>query len=463
MHSNSMPMTQQEAALIRDAYINQDLSASKIAELVNRRFYKNVRGRSTNAIEHFLKRNGIRKKMARAARHVQDKTAANRVEKRAQAFRAPSLAVQPESLLLNNVTRNDLLKRISVLEKQLSSTRDVRSMVDEAIRTSVACLKPVAPTIIRVKPGMHKAETAMLELGDIHVGEKYLLEESSNLAEYDFKLFLKRMDRLWEGLHECVSIQRARIPIPTLDINMLGDIVTSEDIYLGQLRNIDMPLIDQTMAAAHVIGQKLIMPAAKFFKKVRIRAVTGNHGKIGRDGQYHPRTNFDYIVYVFLKEQFKNFPNVEFYISTGPLLLYRLPEAKNFLHLLTHGNETRGWNGIPFYGLQRDQAKYVQLTGQHITHIHIGHFHNAATLDIPSGEQIINGSFSTGSDLALYKLKTKSQPKQLLFGFNNTHGITWRYDIKLDKMPELKADKNGLLTPVHSGNGYRHPYTREPQ
>jgi len=225
---------------------------------------------------------------------------------------------------------------------------------------------------------------------------------------------------------------------------------TGEDIYLGQMRNIDLELTKQVFEGAHTIANKLLLPCAKFFEKVRIRTVWGNHGRgWGKPGQVHPRTNFDYIVYLFLQNSLKYQKNIEFYIAECPVMLFKLPEAQNWTHLISHGNEVNSWMGIPFYGIQRDMGKYNQMFGENINFWHTGHFHSACKIDIPYGQQIVNGTFVGGSELSVLKMKTKSQPKQLLFGFNNARGKTWSYDIQLEPLTKLKMDENSIYTPTY--------------
>jgi hypothetical protein len=355
-------------------------------------------------------------------------------------------AAGEEKMKLMN-TNKELLDNVNQLQGENARLRTVTAIIVDNMQSVIKKLPPVKPPEIIIKKGMHKPEVAILELGDIHVGEKVLRADVANTTEYGFNEFLKRVDTLREGVLECVDIQRSKIPVDTLEINMLGDIVTGEDIYIGQMRNLDKDLMAQTFEGSHVLATKLIYHFAKYFKKIRIRCVWGNHGRgFGKPGAVAPRTNFDYIVYMFLKQMFADQHNVEFFIAECPLMLYQIPEAPKFTHLISHGNEVNSWMSLPFYGLQRDIGKYIQLFNMPVHFWHLGHHHNKATIDIPYGEQIINGTFVGGSELSVLKMKTKSKPKQLLFGFNNNHGITWRYDINLTPMQNMEIDAKGIYT-----------------
>jgi hypothetical protein len=348
-------------------------------------------------------------------------------------------------------TKEELIKNIKALSDQLTKAKAINEIIVDTVKASVAILPKFKVPDIIIRKGQHRPEVAMLDFGDVHVGERVIKEDVANVTEYSFDKFLERMDVLRQGIIECIDIQRSKIPINTLIINMLGDIVTGEDIYLGQNRSIDMELTKQTFEGAHYISEKLIAPMAKLFNKVRIHAVWGNHGRPSRPGQFHPKTNFDYIVYRFLYEQYRNQPNVELHIAECPLMVYTLPEAPNYTHLISHGDEVNRYMSIPFYSMSRDMGRYVQLFNMPIHYWHLGHHHQSAKIDMPYGEQLVNGAFTGGSELSVFKMKTKSRPKQLLFGFNDTRGKTWSYDIQLTGMDVPVRDSRGFYTPTYKG------------
>jgi len=466
---------------MRKLYIVKNMSSEETARHLNEKYWKGENVRTWRAIEHKARTSGMKKREHSKYAYGRITPVHNKIwqlyknnvklDEISKLCSIPlgtvksAIHYMKNCTMMNQVklidsklskdeiadvkTKQELINNIQDLERQLTRAKATTSVIVDAISTVVKDLPPIkVPTFI-IKKGMHKPETAMLELGDIHVGEKVLKQDVANVAEYDFDKFIKRMEILRDGIIECIDIQRSKIPIDTLDINMLGDIVTGEDIYLGQNRNIDMELTKQTFEGAHALSELLLSPMCAYFKKVRVRAVWGNHGRgWGRPGQVHPRTNFDYIVYRFLNEQYKNQSNIEFYIAECPLMLYILPEAPKYTHLISHGDEVGRWMSIPFYGIQRDMGRYVQLFNTNIHYWHMGHHHSAAKIDMPYGEQIVNGTFVEGTELSVLKMKTKSRPKQLLYGFNNSRGITWRYDIQLSPMVNMVQDSDGIFTPT---------------
>ena len=336
-----------------------------------------------------------------------------------------------------------------VLKTSLNSANAYGEILIDTVKRHIIPLKETRKIYtFTPKHNIKKPEIAMLEISDAHCGEKVDPSETADLSIYNFEIFEDRMKKLWEGIVECIEIQRSKIPIDTLDINMLGDIVTGENIYLGQSRQIDLYLTEQLFKASRVFESYLLLPALQFFKKVRVRCVWGNHGRVGKKGEYHPKTNFDYIFYRQMYERFRNEPRIEWYISESNLLLFQLPEAPSWTHLIVHGDEVKSWMSTPYYAIDRMHAKFVQLFGMNINYLHVAHFHNKCITDVPYGEKIVNGSFVGGSDFSVRKLQTSSQPKQLLYGFNERWGKTWSYDIKLADLKKLTPNSDGIFTPV---------------
>jgi hypothetical protein len=142
-----------------------------------------------------------------------------------------------------------------------------------------------------------KEEVAMLDISDVHIGEKVTAEESCGHELYNFNIFQERLDILCEGIIKCITVQRKGANINNLHINMLGDICTGELIFRGQQRQIDLPLHDQIFKGADCIARRLIMPLCKEFKNVTIRMVSGNHTRLSKPGDYAFNSGSDYFLY----------------------------------------------------------------------------------------------------------------------------------------------------------------------
>ena len=330
--------------------------------------------------------------------------------------------------------------------------RATNALMIEAMEESVVRLPafdPPKPHV--VKSGKkRRPQVAMLDISDVHGGEVVRPEDVAGLGKYNFEMCKERMDRLTEGvLSISDSIHLGGIPLPKLVVNFLGDIVTSEDIYLGQGRDIDRILVDQIVQLASELCRRILYPLSQYFSEVLVNAVWGNHGRFGKKGQYHKRTNSDYLLYHFIRQTMGHVENFRMRISLSSFMGYVLPEDPTRPHLIVHGDQVRSYAMIPFYGLERYERRMVGLTQVLFAFTHLGHFHTKANIDGPHGERLMNGSWVGGSDYSIDRLQTAGQPKQNFIGIHPEWGLTWQYPIYLSKdRPKLTLKEDGLYTPT---------------
>ena len=348
-------------------------------------------------------------------------------------------------------TINILLHTNQKLKNEMLKMQSFNDVIGQVFRDSVVALPRINPPPVYKHRKHRIPEVAISEISDWHIGEKVVKSEVMGLSHYDVKTFRERLDKLVESIHEVVEIQRHSVMLNKLVINMIGDLVTGENIFIGQGQHIDMPTVDQVTTGANYFATRFVAPMAKLFHEVEIYSIIGgNHARIGSYKQsqaYHKSTNFDKVLVMFLQERCRKLENVKIRLSESGAMIYQIKEAPKFNHLLFHGNEIRSYLGIPYYGIERAHMRYVTMTNLLSHFVHIGHFHEGAELGIPHGERIINGAAVGGDDFSVDKLQKISTPMQKFMGFNNTRGITFRYNLQLDKLPQLKADDNGIFTP----------------
>jgi len=326
------------------------------------------------------------------------------------------------------------------------------ALMVEAIEESIVRLPAFVPPKIHViKSGKaRRPQTVMLDISDVHGGEVVRPEDVGGLGEYNFEMCKERMDTLTNAVLSISDIyQTAGIVLPKLVINFLGDIVTNEDIYLGQARDIDRILVDQIVQLASELSRRVIYPLCQYFPEVQANAVWGNHGRTGKKGQYHQRTNADYLVYHFIRQTMAHVEHFDMRISLSSFMGYVLPEDPQRPHLLAHGDKVRRYMAVPWYGMARWEARMVGLTQVPWAFTHLGHHHQGAAIDGPHGERLMNGSWVGGSDFSINELQAGSQPKQTFCGLHPEHGKTFHYNICLSPdRPKLTLGEDGLYTPI---------------
>ena len=300
-------------------------------------------------------------------------------------------------------------------------------------------------------------QCANLVISDAHGGATQRPEDVANLNAYSWEEMLRRADVLVDSSLSICEGQRRGWPLSAMNLLCAGDLVTGEDIYVGQSRDIDRILVDQIIQMAEVVVQKIILPFLDFFPTVRMYAAWGNHGRLGqKKGQKHKRSNADYLLYHFIRQRLLEVERFECYISQSPIIGFSVPEAPDYNVLMTHGERVKRYMSIPYYGLKRWTMRMIGATGVFWHYVVMGHHHTHAQIDASHGEMLINGAWVGPTDFALDVLQDTAPGKQLLFGMHPEHGITWRYPVWMSPRPQMVQDPVSLLyTPVYEeGKSY---------
>lgn len=344
--------------------------------------------------------------------------------------------------------RQIVLSENTRLRKRNQELRALNAIVIDAVETSIARLPHFKPPP-KHKQGKRRPESANLLLSDIHMGEVVRPEDVAGLGEYNWETMLRRMDLLRESVLSITQIERAARPIDILNIYGLGDWVTNEDIYTGQGRDIDRILVDQLFEGAEALVQKLFMPFLEMFSEIRFFSVYGNHGRLSsKKGVKAKRSNADYILAHIVRLRLQDVDHFRPYIATAPFMGFALPEAPGFSHLIVHGDEIRSYLSLPYYGLERYTRKMISATSIVWDYVYLGHFHQAAQIDLSHGTTVINGAWVGPTEYSVTRLQAAAQPKQVFFGMHGEHGKTWTYDIALAPRSRLELDEAGFYTSI---------------
>ena len=332
-----------------------------------------------------------------------------------------------------------IVRRNEQLRRELAKARDLRqAFIDNCITAVMNCsFKPA-----KIPPKQKSQENLECHAirSDLHVGSKIIPEETEGLGHYDVETYEKRTER-W--LHKMVLFRdqdKTSLGLNKLVLNYLGDIVEGESIYPGQAFALDSFLFDQYRVAVQT-EINAILTLAGHFPSIEIFCVPGNHGRVGKKGEHHRTTNFDLFFYDMIKERLKSQENVKVYFSKSPSMIVQ-HGTKTFL--LNHGDNARGWMGIPYYSLERMFRRLPDLYGMLIDYELCAHHHQPANL---AGKIYMNGSMVGGSDLSIHKMGLTNIPSQKIFYFHHKFGINRESDLQLADPVKLTPDSAGIFTP----------------
>lgn len=245
---------------------------------------------------------------------------------------------------------------------------------------------------------------------------------------------------------------RKAYPLKKAFVVLLGDLVSGEDIFPMQPHRIDRSLVFQMVEGA-VHLSRLLRRICGMFEQVFAFFIPGNHGRTKTT-----TLNTDFILYLLMQQRLANQDNLKIVLSDSDMCGVYLDQTLGLLdwpgdlrdrrwnYLLTHGHQTRGWMGVPYYGLDRLVQRISQTTGILWDHTFVGHHHTSADTD----DWTVVGSWVGGTDFSVGRMQKASQPKQLIRGFNPRYGLTWSYPIYLGEKPGLTTESEqtpGVYTP----------------
>lgn len=283
---------------------------------------------------------------------------------------------------------------------------------------------------------------------DWHMGEVVTLETTNGLNEFNEKIAEKRAKKLVETTAELAyeHMGRSEEPYPGIVVMIAGDMITG-NIHPDLTITNDMTnqqAINKTTDLLIASLQYLI----EKFGHVFCVCVCGNHP---RDTSYARRipakirtyTSHEWVIYCNLKRYFQNDHRIQFYIPGGSDAIFNVVGHR---YLLTHGdaNGVKGGDGIigALGPIARGSLKVHDSeaqVGRDIDTIVMGHWHQR--VDIPG--VIVGNSFIGYNEHGRVGLRAKfSVPSQSLWFTHPKYGITARWEVFLEKKPEVGSMSN---------------------
>lgn len=319
---------------------------------------------------------------------------------------------------------------ISTKERLLKKQRGQAEILIENLKSAMWRVPRIKPSDVTPPkhPKKYHSEDVGVVLSDMHIGSKYTKEDTGGLGEFNLDIFKERVDKMRDGVIEIVDRHRLMYDTPTLHLFCLGDIIAG----MNQVGNwsgayIDLTACDQMIEGVAALV-KMIATWANHFDNVKFYGVVGNHGRMAKRGVEKGYNNWDYLVYKLVQESMSSYENIEWNI---PKTWWIQEDIAGHNFYITHGDGIRGSMGIPYYGVERAEAKIQSLLEKRPDYVLIGHFHSPTEIQTNNSRVLINGSWLGGDMYSLKDLHRNDHPEQKMFGIHGKKGITWSYNIRL--------------------------------
>ena len=325
---------------------------------------------------------------------------------------------------------------------------------EEYIAAIQTVLQPYEPSIVFPFPEQD-AQTRVnwaIMVSDWHIGQATTLEHTGGMYEQTLAVTREQVDRLIRAISGIFYEAKGKV-VENLWIPILGDIVEGDSMRPAQLREIELPVVQQTVEGfdllAYFISTLLQLPG---LNHLEIDMVGGNHDRTSAKagnaglGETDFVDTFAWLIGAMLQRRFEDDPRVS--IKNWETF-FGTREFGGLRHVFEHGASIRtsggSYGGIPWYPIANAARKYSEMLGG-VDMVWLGHQHTPYV--IPLGQQghiVGNGSLPATSRFVQSSFKSICRPQQWLVEFHRKHGTTafrpLYADIDLPKPGEIWSMK----------------------
>ena len=350
----------------------------------------------------------------------------NRGESKAEADATPPTTAEAIELERERLHKNELARTL----RELSRGEVKRQEYIAAIHDS---LDPfVMSKVFPLYKGDQKSTVDWaIMLSDWHVGQLTPIETTGGVYHQDLAITRRQVDKLLYAIGDINSESEGK-HVKNLLLIIAGDIVEGDSMRPAQLRQIEIPVVKQTMEGfdllSYFITTLLQLPG---LETITVHMVGGNHDRtttkpgLAGLGETDYVDTFAWLIGAMLERGFEKDPRVS---VTNWETFFGYCEFAGLKHVFEHGaGITRGgggYGGIPFYPIINTANKHSQMLGG-VDMAWFGHLHTPYTLPLgQEGVVIGNGALPATTAFVQSRYKTIRRPEQTLVEFHRKVGIT---------------------------------------
>lgn len=320
-------------------------------------------------------------------------------------------------------------RRVEEIRSQMQKVDFLKDMLEEAIAKAEPPIVEVHPIkVLKTRKGKGETPhvTLWFEFSDLQLGTLISSEAMGGLNRHNWPIWMAKLE-IWKSLVIArIAAYAQDYVIDDVIIACLGDMVEGQDIFKGQVWQLDRHVVDQAIegasdTAAAFIEIMLTFPELKF----NILEVFGNHGRTQKKGEAPYSCSMDKVYQRMLELHIGNtrVRNCKYHHNEA---WFYLIDIYGWNHLLLHGDQGMSgmWsNRFTVNGLEKAVARYNQMLQQQIHFVHAGHYHADSSLSFNMSYMLINGSFIGTSPFSAAQMVASGPPMQNLHVFDPRKGL----------------------------------------
>ena len=306
-------------------------------------------------------------------------------------------------------------------KSSVSSSLSIDNILEKIKTLDIVPIPPIKLSKLTKQKG--DEEEVVVCLSDWQLGHKTI--------SFNYAIAQKRVQYLLAKTLRIVELHRTASPIKKINLFLLGDFIQSDKLgWLIDLSELEAILIDQVYEEAVPLLTYFISEIAKYFDKVNVYCVRGNHGR-GEKGSSE-KNNWDDVIYKTLEVKFSNCPTIKFNVARE---YYQVAEIQGWKYLLAHGDQVRGGSyNIPLYALLQRMLRWATAMLSNWNVLCVGHWHSYAHIEQNQQELVVNGTLVSDDEYVRKTYGWNASTSQVLFGVHKRHQIAWMRKIDLLKI-----------------------------
>lgn len=268
-------------------------------------------------------------------------------------------------------------------------------------------LKPEERKAIQVKSD----NDLIVMLSDLHIGQTF----ASAWGHYNLEI---AKDRIQQYLNKIIEI-KDRHNSENCFVTLQGDMISNsihKSIAITNRENV----IEQVIEASEIVTS-FLAELSKYFNKITVASVVGNHSRIDKKEDALKDERLDTIIEWYAKNKLENFENIEFVDAFDNTFTSFVVRDKHYF--VVHGD----YDQMNQSGL----AKLSMMAGFFPYCVLFGHKHFPATTEINGIKLVQSGSLPGSGDDHTIELRLSGKPSQTVLVCTDK-GIECNYTIELD-------------------------------
>lgn len=335
------------------------------------------------------------------------------------------------------------------LARQVADLEKSKTAVDVLVEQVLDCAPKSYTTgvpAVKTKRGTETPQPGVLLFSDTHIGKIVTPDQTLGMGEYNFDVFLSRLQRLEQAVRNIVTKHTAS-DVPEIVVAMLGDMLDGALDHAAECGQ-QNTLLSQYFAGGHAIAQFLTRLSQ--VAPLRLECCVGNHTRWQSQHKMpteQRNSNLDMFLYTFVQALTRDNPRITWKLDWQPFAYF---DVADHVFFAGHGDNLRGGDkalGIPNHAVGRMVGTMNQLLSRSgkdtPNYFCFGHLHRPITLPHTKGEVIVNGAFPGVDGYSLTNAFNSSYPSQKFFLMHPRYGRTACYDVRLD----FPADGPGYSIP----------------